>query len=303
MLRTSHIISAPLKLGRSRTHRERDSNGSRYAQQAMVDFIESLASAITVRQMTTPIEQALIFTPSAIRSEVRAALDERNFDFAPVANGDRVIGRIGRIDIDRASTESLDAVVTPLHDRIIVSAGSPIDRVVEWFINEPFLLVLEGRDVVGLVTVSDLNKQAARTYLYAMVAGFEMALANLLRLRAKDQNQLLRGLSEDRQLRVRDDFAAAGDQEADYIAAMTLSDLLEAVRGCGASKELGFASRNAWERETGSLVSFRNRVAHTTRPVVKSNADIAEVKDAIDSLKDLYNRATAASLAGDPAKR
>ena len=43
---------------------------------------------------------------------------------------------------------------------------------------EPFLVVVEGRDIVDLVIPSDLNKQPGRTYFYPLVVGLELNLAD-----------------------------------------------------------------------------------------------------------------------------
>ncbi len=254
----------------------------------MSDFLEMLADAITVRQLTTPIASSLTFSPDAPVIATHKTLASRRFDYAPVTNGEQVIGRIGQSDLSSGGAGTIEPYVTPLHAKIVVSASSPINDLVSWFSAEPFLLVLDGRDVMGLVTVSDLNKQAARTYLYAVVTGFESALANFLRRHIDDQELAIGKFSSERQQRIRSTVAAAGEQEADYISAMSLPDLLDLTRKCDLLGCLGFDSAQAWKTQTGPLVQFRNGIAHATKPIVTSNADIEKVNKALASLQELY---------------
>jgi hypothetical protein len=68
-----------------------------------------------------------------------------------------------------------------------VAGDTPLGALMPAMARSPFLLGVEGRAVSGLVTPSDLNKQAGRTYYYLLVAAVEMNLAERIREYFADQ--------------------------------------------------------------------------------------------------------------------
>jgi hypothetical protein len=131
---------------------------------------------------------------------------------------------------------------------------------------QPFLLVLEGRSISGLVTPVDLGRPAARTYFYLLLAQLEIALAEVVRRRFPEQNRavaLLNYRSRTRhaelvtELRRHDDFI-------DDVAALFLADLLVVV---SRTPELGhhFAGVGKWGDLIRGVGQFRNAVMHPVR--------------------------------------
>jgi hypothetical protein len=66
------------------------------------------------------------------------------------------------------------------------------------------------------------------------------------------------------------------------VAATTLSQLLGVVaKRKDLLQRLGFASRNAFEEETGSIPDTRNKVMHPVRPLVLNQEEVRKVRDAV----------------------
>ena len=62
-----------------------------------------------------------------------------------------------------------------------VSADAPVRTVVEALSGSGMVFVVTGREVNGFVVAADINKHAARTHFYLLVADLELALVALLR--------------------------------------------------------------------------------------------------------------------------
>lgn len=262
-------------------------------ERTLKDFLGRLSASITVSQLETPLDRAFAVSPSDPESSTRRRMGRRDFDYAPVIDGHLVIGRVARSDLKTNSKAPLASKVTPLGSGIIASGHSPIGELIAWLRSEPFLFVLEGRTVTGLVTVSDLNRQAARTYLYAVVAGTEMLLAELLRREFKDQESALQHLTANRQATVRKAYLDAGDEAADLVSAMYLSDVITVIRHARIHESLGYSSKAQWDRATNGLSTFRAQIAHPVRPIVRRNSDIERVHTRLARMDDLTNRVPA----------
>ena len=98
--------------------------------------------------------------------------------------------------------------------------------------DRPFLFVVEGREITGLVTPSDLNKQPGRTYFYLLIANLEIAIAEMVRSHFANQSDALGLISKSRRGSVASRLAElrTGDVDADVVAALDFADLLTVVK-------------------------------------------------------------------------
>lgn len=115
-------------------------------------------------------------------------MEKRQYDLSPVFDDDKAV--VGILDRHRAGDTHEPAAVVgdlmrPLRDRDFVSADAEIDTLVDRFApdreNARFLLVVDSDGLDGLVTPSDLDKQAGRTHLYLELAALELLMTERLR--------------------------------------------------------------------------------------------------------------------------
>lgn len=212
------------------------------------------------------------FTRSSQVEHVAAHMDQGQYDVTPVFPDDHVLHTRGRNDPDgtlrRSDLRGLDprsevrAVVRPLSgDVLIDSRASLLELLHRFRLSQTFLLVVGSGGLDGIVTPSDMNKQAGRTHLFMHVSALELALADRLRDSNRPEDDVVRLLRPDRAQYVRRRLRKLheSDQVADLVAALDLQDLLLLERQLGTS---GVISALSSEQVDG-LCEFRNRVMHS----------------------------------------
>lgn len=127
---------------------------------------------ITAQAILEPLKSCPI---DARASEMREHLDTRDFDVAGVqeAKDGRVIGFVRRENLtDGNVRDHLERFRT----RDLVSDSIPLAGIFEVLREQNHVFVVVGPSVRGIITVADLNKPAARIYLFGLVSLLEMHL-------------------------------------------------------------------------------------------------------------------------------
>lgn len=254
---------------------------------------EQLARDLTALGIATPAEDLLGFSVDDDVSSARSALAGPQFDYAPVFSDGRLVGRVAREMLEGGGGSTVGDVFEPLTSRFLVSADSPIAKVMRWLQTERCLLLLDGQDFVGLVSPADLNRHPVRVYFYMLLADFEIRLAALIRRLHPDRTSLSGFLSEGRrealERRYRD--AIRRDVDVDLVGLFDLKDL---CRVAGRSRKvrdaLGFPSATKWDENIGSLINFRNLVMHPTRNLLGDVADLDRLVEMDRRLRSLLAR-------------
>ena len=119
---------------------------------------------------------------------------------------------------------SVAAYVRHLQSGSLVAADVGLRELTRYLQEEPFLLVLEGRTISGLVTATDLGRPAARPTIDLLLAQLEIALADVVRHRFPDQRRAVVLLSEGRQTRHAELISELRDADEfiDDVAALSL---------------------------------------------------------------------------------
>jgi hypothetical protein len=233
---------------------------------------EQLGESFHARHLAVPMDLAFHLDAAILARRGAELLLERNFDQAPVLRDGEMVGFVLRGRLEDSPNSTVGHLTTPLGPGNIVSADASVRQLLDWIANPGFLFVLNGREFVGFVTVSDFNKQPARAYLYLLIATFESGLADLIRRRfADDQEAIFELLSDDDGHRIRDRFIAdqRDNVEADPVSYLGFSHLIGVVSGDERLRTWIGVTRNAWERDSGSLVGLRNSVMHPVRSLVE----------------------------------
>lgn len=79
-----------------------------------------------------------------------------------------------------ARLEPIKVSMTTLEDCVLISAESSIACVLPLLTEHKFLYVVGAGDVLGFIVLSDLDRHAVRSYIYLLIAGIEMQLAEIV---------------------------------------------------------------------------------------------------------------------------
>jgi hypothetical protein len=258
----------------------------------MNDF-RHLADAFRARDLATPMHLAFSLAEGIPATIAAASLRERNFDQAPVTRHDQVIGYVLRRRLDDPDARAVGDVTVSLGPPNLVSAESRVADLLDWIADPGFLFVLDGRDLMGFVTVTDFNKQPCRAYLYLLLATFEIRIADYLRQRHALNQQEVFVILGRAGIRPRELYQAdvANDIDADPMSYLGFPQLL-AVVGHDAEglDRLGSTSRDAWELESKTLAKLRNSVMHPTRSLLNEKAGLLSLREHRDRLVVLTER-------------
>ena len=219
----------------------------------------------------TSFDEVLWFSPETSESYAEGILRQREFDTAPVVDDGRVIGSIERSGLGPTADRPLRDRMRTLDSSSLVSADSQLGLLLTWMCEEIFLFVVGGREILGVVTPADANKQGARAYFYMLVAGFEISLSQMLRAFFRNQDDAILLLSEAKQDAIRERLGSqrSSDTAADAISAFDFIDLLKVVRSTPALLARFEFTPKEWQDQVINHVNpLRNAVMHSARPLI-----------------------------------
>jgi hypothetical protein len=234
-------------------------------------IINEIASAIHVRHIQTPMSSAERFTRASRVREVLAHMTRHKYDVTPVfpTGARRAEPKAGDPDgtLWKADLEGLDtaaevaSVVRRLTSSALIDSNATLLELLDRFRDQQvFMLVVGGRGLDGMVTPSDMNKQAGRTHLFMQVSALELALADLIRTAALSDTELLQVLPGTRADRARSLMTRKQkeDEAADLVAALDFQDLLYIERARTAREPLSALT----DERIRAFSHFRNSVMH-----------------------------------------
>jgi len=240
--------------------------------------------------LATPIDgSAVTFGVAATQGEALRELRARDYDYAPVRERNRIVGRVARRTL-RESAEPVRTVVQPLTDSMVISADAPIRQLMRELRRDSFLFVVDGTGISGLVTSSDLNKESARAYMFLLITDFEIRLASATRRAVPDQDHLLEQLTPRERLIVSARYAKQrnGGVAADIVACMSLSVLVSALPEEPAiHADFGYKTLLAFKQAARRVVLLRNEIDHATGDLVRRQRDLERVIRLEDQLRAL----------------
>lgn len=230
--------------------------------------VREIASAIHVRHIQTPIRAAAVVTRASRVGEVAANMERHKFDVTTVfpESPDQAAagpdGTLRRVDLDRSDAgDEVGALVRPLTSSTLIDGNASLVQLLDRFrAGHTFMLVVGGVGLDGIVTPSDMNKQAGRTHLFMQVSALELALADLVRAGDWRESELLGHLPANRSARAISLFRKkiASDNAADLVAALDFKDLLYIQQNICEGHVISALTVEQIE----GLSGFRNSVMH-----------------------------------------
>jgi hypothetical protein len=254
-------------------------------------------SLIDLRSISTPLDQCVVLEPGPLDTRVVAELRRRDFGQAPVINGSGM--PLGVIETRVAEKMLESGQHLSETDQSIIRLRLPMIPSVEVVLDglskaRGLVVAEESNSYRGLLTVSDLNRHRFRAVLYGAFAELESLLARLIDVSYADHSLWLDQLRGEVRERL-DSYWAESKQRGVDIgpqAGCTLTELIEVVRFSDSLRtDLGFKSKSHYDRQTGRLPEYRNRVMHPVRPLVFGRVEVSRLNSVLKEVRTMSEAA------------
>lgn len=257
---------------------------------------DDIARSITARHLATPLKEATSVAPRDMAVTASRRLSAHGFDQAPVVADGNIVGWVLTNALVANPRRTVQRLMHRLGPTEFVSADAPVRTMLEALAESGMVFVVTGRRVDGFIVAADINKHAARTHFYLLIADLELALVALLRRRYARVAILLNRIpSKDRsQAKKRYERDRRWSTDVDQLAVLDFSDLLTIVgRSPRVRETFGCRSEDAWSELTSRLNRFRTAVMHPSARFI-GEWKIAEVLEMESRLRRLLVQAWAA---------
>jgi hypothetical protein len=258
---------------------------------------ETLHSGLTVELISTH-RDAL---KTCALDDVIANVIERNvekYDFLPVIaqSPGSIASIVGLFNAAKASQaamlqgcigEHYDA----LSEALLIGADAKILDFIKDADRKPCRLVVSDSGIVGLVSLSDLQKLPVRAVLFAIITGFEITMMELIREKFQNDEDWLARLTEGRQTQIRNIIAESHNNDG-FVDALLFTQFCDKADLIRKSFEVPGESKGTIAKKLGDIQKLRDHVAHANE-YAASAKEAESVCVLIRNTLDLRNKLVA----------
>jgi hypothetical protein len=234
--------------------------------------------------ISTPLEDAFTVGQNDSGPIAHRQLEEYRFDQAPVLFQGHVVGWVATEHLREAST--VKSVMKRLDKSAIVSAEASMAGTLQLLGQHRFVFTAGESGLSGFIVPSDLDRHAARSYFYLLIAGIEILLSKIVEA-STPVASIVGAMSPEMAQRYSEARAAAS--EADPVEYLYLEELVNLFLESAYAADL-----RVWDGRCKSRLieinRFRSIVMHPTRSIVaaRSPAQLAALaRDSMDVLMRL----------------
>lgn len=195
--------------------------------------------------------------------------------------------RVGRADITETDLLPLDTKV-----RDVVRYLAEQDRL--------FFFLSDASDVVGLISVVNLNRRPVKVWLFSLISEIEVLLGEFLSRHCKDDDlyALTLGTGQAKYDDLKKCYQADRHNglELPVVEYLYFSDLVNLVIEKRLYDLLDY-SRKSFKRSLGSLAELRNEVAHPARSIVRKPDAVSKLWRRIQRIEDALSRFRSLTIA------
>jgi len=254
-----------------------------YASAALAgDYDANLAELeerAPVRLISTMHGLTVAFTDEPASAAASRA-DEHRFDHLPVRNREsgQIVGLFER-SVKFLPESVVGAVMRPPANETLISADTPLLRFLYTADISPCRLVLDGMEITGLVTLSDIQRLPVRTVLFGLFIHFEILLTQALRKVIGEDRQPFHLLSHERAKKAEEQWKVFVESGLDRDAYSAL--LLADKKALAKTVQLGGASKSRIEAEFSAIEKhLRDPIAHGSEYARTREKALATIKAA-----------------------
>jgi hypothetical protein len=250
-----------------------------------------LRAGLTVSSLYEPLWSCPVEAPAG---EMAGELRERSFDVAGVREREDgpAIGYVVRAELGEGHVGAYRRELPPAQ---LISDSTPLLEVTEALRGFPFLFVVGGRGVEGIVTRADLSKPVSRMVVFVLISLFELHLTYWIdREHPEDEWQALlqppNGLERAREEHQK---RTARGEESNLLDCLPLHDkICVALASDTVRVRFGFADTAAAENLLKRVRHVRNHLAHS-HPRVVADQGWVQLLDDLMVLKQAVGRSDA----------
>lgn len=241
-----------------------------------------------------------------------------SFDFLPVMRpgprGGETVAGVLDVAASMSGVAAGQAVrdhMQPLGEGHLIGADASILTFIRDADRHPFRFVVSGREINGLVSVSDLQRLPVRAALFAIVTQLEMTMADVVRRRFSQPDAWMRLLSQGRAEKARKNIASAKSEDTlvdrllytEFCDKVTIIEKAKIVLGDGSVK------KGRFQRDMKDIQNLRDNLAHAndyaaTRDAAKNVCECVRKMDGwISSLAEWESRQTRPTSPGTRSER
>lgn len=237
--------------------------GSRWASGGLSGsrgVFKGLHSGLTVGLIATPARELNTCTPHELISDVLRRNPE-DFDFLPVVDEtSRFVGMFhAAAHRSRCTLGTVWQCYVPLSEDLLLGADASILDFVQDADEKQCRLVISGTKVVGLVSLSDLQRLPVRAALFALITGLEMTMADLIRTKHPKSEDWMQLLTSRRQAKIEQERKKAKSEDG-YVDTLLFSQFCDKREIL--TQNLPEPDRSALSVALEDIEELRNSVAH-----------------------------------------
>lgn len=150
--------------------------------------------------------------------------------------------------------------MAPLSEQNLIGADASILSFVRDADQHRVRLVVSGRHISGLVSLSDLQRLPVRAAIFALVTHFEMVMADAIRREFAGTQDWLARMSEGRRVKLGDEILRSKTDDT-FVDALLFTQFADKVTIIRNSPFLGW-SKSSFETQLKEIQSLRDKLAH-----------------------------------------
>jgi hypothetical protein len=232
------------------------------------DVFQTLHSGLTVELIATHREELKTCKKSDLLSHV-LSVNSDDFDFIPVLDDShyepRFIGLFPAAEVRKRGIGegSVGSFYLPLTEEYLIGVDASILDFVVQADARPCRLVVSGSQIIGLVTLSDLQRLPVRAALFALITGFEMTMADFIKAKLPNKRAWMTMLKPNRIDMIEQEIsiAQAKDVFVDALLYAQFCDKAEIMKRLQPTD----MSIRAFERQLRHFEDLRNNLAHANQ--------------------------------------
>lgn len=245
--------------------------------------VGDLWSVFHAGHITTALEDAFKVGQNESGSVAYRQLGEQRFDQAPVEFQGHIVGWVTTGHLREAAT--VKAVMKRLDKSAIVSAEASMTGTLQLLGQHRFVFTAGENGLSGFIVPSDLDRHAARSYFYLLIAGIEILLSKIVES-SSPATSIIEAMSPEMTQRYSEARSAAN--EANPVEYLYLEELVNLFLESAYARNL-----QVWNGQyTSRLVEinkFRSVVMHPTRSIIAARSP-AQLAALARNAMDLFMR-------------
>lgn len=258
-------------------------------------FIKPIEIEITAATIGINKHDWFCHRPGDKRIDIIEKIKLEKFDIVPIENKQGVCTSYFTFDGTKLNSHKIydsDKIYYLTHVRDIIWSMCENKK------NHYFLS--NGRnenDIVGLISLSNLNSRDFYLYLFNIISFLEVEFAHLIESNKEEAFEILNKAATTKELKAQLEEIIArfyeditNENENHYKEYLYLSNLISIIKHEGKYKSLKYSTVTDFEKNIGIVRDIRNGVAHPVKSLVRNFDDLERINKGISKIFELREK-------------